>query len=106
MMRKTTIAKRLDTAADILQERGLCKGRNEDERGRVCAEGAIALAIGGKSSIGFLDKRWSEFNAVTRELATGLALGQSVYIWSDASRDKRRVVSGLRRVAKQLRGEA
>jgi hypothetical protein len=34
-------------AADILAERGLCKGRNQDAEGRVCFWGAIRIAAFG-----------------------------------------------------------
>lgn len=40
------IGKKIKAAAKILKQRGWCKDRLEDEKGHVCALGAIALADG------------------------------------------------------------
>lgn len=44
------VAVDLDTAADVLRERGWSVGTIEDDHGRVCVAGAICIAVAGRTS--------------------------------------------------------
>ena len=60
-------------AADVIRERGHCKHAMEDERGWVCATGAIAMVMTGNAWAWCMwEDPESEANALTR------ALGQVV----------------------------
>lgn len=112
MMRKTTIAKRLDTAADIIQERGLnCCWMGEPGCAR-CAHGAIAEACRYNFGDDFFDNpNWNgskarlDHDQVLSAAVHGLGFDDKAELWrwSDQSKSKVRVVKGLRRVAAELR---
>ena len=53
-----TISEILRKAADVLRERGHCKGTYEDDAGHVCAIGAIRVAMFGNTAA-VNEKYWS-----------------------------------------------
>lgn len=120
----------LDAAADVIDARGWCQNNLADPDGRVCAEGAILLAVTGAEKLKFggvgSAREWLEAAAVAipesyhrygsrirgalgvlrdhlyREISEG-----SVHCWNDRSymtRDE--VTDTFRRAAKDARERA
>lgn len=48
-VRVDEIGAKLLRAAEIIEERGWCQGRQEDDQGRVCFHGAISIAWHGRT---------------------------------------------------------
>jgi hypothetical protein len=86
----------LDGAAELLDEKGWCRGDVVDAHGRHCAIGAI-YAVAGVGQLAIDARR-----ALAQEV-TGTVNG-SVTIWNDIQRDKRVVTRAMRRTARKLRG--
>lgn len=101
----------LERAADEMQRRGKCAGDFSDDRGRVCAHGAIGLACG--IPIGLVQCRWPSGagQSATQALTAFVppvpedCWLSAVAQWSDTN-DAPTVIAGLRAVAATLRAQS
>lgn len=99
-MRPTTIAKYLDRAADIIEERGWARGKFVNRRtGAVCSLEAIRRAAPSKRARD--EMRW----ALMKEIERPDGKPASVMYWNDRlPNNRRKVVRTFRRTARKLRG--
>ncbi len=74
---------RLRAAARIVRERGLARGRFEDDEGRVCAYGALRIALAGTVEVDWRVHKWSAFRADESALKDSIDRRQSITKWSD-----------------------
>ena len=94
-------AKLIDDAADLIEEKGWCRGRFADGD-RHCTLGALR-AVDPKDRYGYLTHAYYvAFEAVAGEVEK-VAPGEGVAGWNDAQRDRRKVVRLLRRTARKVR---
>jgi len=83
----------LEGAADIMEQRGHCQGRFEDEGGRICTANAVALACGCHPHMVFYSP---EGQALTKFLRCG-----DICAWNnEPGRTKQEVVDALRGAAR------
>lgn len=90
----------LERAADVMQERGQCKGLTSNHLGQVCAIGAINVASGHRPI-------YIEDSPPRRAIHNGLAAligSYNIPAWNDAN-DAPTVIAGLRAVAATLRAQ-
>lgn len=97
----------LAAAADVMDLRGKCEGVYTDERGRVCAVGALRLVVTGRATppTSWDLSREGAYRAAARALRRWLdAPGAvpAIYVWSD-SHSQQEVVAGLRAAAEHAR---
>jgi hypothetical protein len=102
-------------AADIIEERGLAKETLEDEQGRLCAHGALVVALcGDPKCFGIPPRKQGEIRAteriaaerVIRYLRSGRYLHEEINLaeWNDRpERTKREVVRTFRAAAVSAR---
>jgi translation elongation factor EF-Ts len=103
----------LDAAADVIDEKGWCRNKLKDEQGRMCAQGAVLVAIRGVSQPPVLVtvKDRLRMDAAMDELKRYLALDVdgvqrhvSVRYWNDLlAHTQEEVTDALRRAAKDVR---
>jgi hypothetical protein len=92
-----TPAEVLEKAADVIDERGHCKGKLIDSSGRVCITGAICFAINGYAG-------GRPVGGITQYLHA--VIGRDVISWNDApERTAAEVTSTMRAVAAVLRAQ-
>lgn len=72
----------LRRAVEIIDERGWCQGEYEDGAGRVCARGAIHVAIGGAPYVDPLSLEKNKFIWEVRCLVVDL-IGEGLAVWND-----------------------
>ncbi len=96
-------SKLLLKAADLIEKRGLAKDTEEDDRGRLCAIGALVTAMGkiplalGREG-GWDDRGDPIFQSALRRMEA--SVGNVVACWNNApARTAEEVVSTMRRVA-------
>jgi hypothetical protein len=100
----------LDAAADVIDVRGWCRDALKDVQGRVCAQGAVLVAIRGvdKPLVLAVREDVARMDAAMLELRRYLALDDphraSVPYWNDlVARNQEEVTDALRRAAKDVR---
>ncbi len=81
-------------AAELIEERGHARGTPEDRRGRLCAIGAIAVALSGVART----SKWWKRQAAAQDLLVYSLRGRSIARWNDRSPDAT-VIAGLRKAA-------
>jgi hypothetical protein len=110
-MSKPTAADLLDRAADLIEQRGYCRGVFQTEDGRLCAIGALRVAYQGNADEPYEEENDSEY-FVARGLLRAFIGGDpyihdqlEIALWSDAT-DASTVIATLRAVAAKARGES
>jgi hypothetical protein len=103
----------LDAAADVIDVRGWCRDALKDVQGRVCAQGAVLVAIRGVDTqplvLAVTVEDVARMDAAMLELRRYLALDDphravSVPYWNDlVARNQEEVTDALRRAAKDVR---
>lgn len=95
-------AELLERTAEVITERGHCKGRLQDERGRVCLIGGVHVAADTLDSPN-QDVRTEALDALRAYL--GLQFIYDLPAWNNApGREPHEVTDTCRHVAKVLRG--
>jgi putative intracellular protease/amidase len=101
----STVADVLDRAADVIAERGHCKGDYEGPDGSVCAIGALLVAIAGGPADPLNARQFHTYMSA-RDWASDV-VGNAVARWNDApERTADEVIAALREAARRERGAA
>lgn len=98
----------LTRAADLIEERGHCKGEHRSDDGRYCAAGALRVVTGVMDEDGSRtragDREWSAYLAAYGALRNHVGAG--VGTWNDVSgRTASEVTSTMRGAAEAARAE-
>ena len=96
----------LSKAADLVEDRGLAKGRIRNQAGQYCVLGAIGQAVRAEfdGELGSLPAAMDLYNASTKAVENHLGFGL-LSVWNDeAQRTETDVVRVLRQAADQHTG--
>lgn len=104
---KQKVIRRLNKAADYMEEHGYCKGTEMDSRGRVCAYGAINEVMK-KDGSGLREEvsyAFSDYLVENHPRAVGTERGNyAIFSFNDVRRRRGKdVVRALRACAKDLK---
>jgi hypothetical protein len=101
----STVADVLDRAADVIAERGLCKGSFEGPDGSVCAGGALRVALTGGPTNPLGDDQFGTYMYAVHRMTD--VVDDVVVNWNDApQRTADDVIAALQEAARRERGAA
>jgi hypothetical protein len=110
-MNDLELADLYDKSADVLEDKGWCRGTLWDPAGHVCARGAMLSALTeGQPRPVWLDDIWP--NEYTKYLTADNRLAQFLKVpdvadWNNTvAKDKFEVIDAFRHAAKELRNDA